>query len=266
MSVEVTDRSYVVLGETFKRVTSVIDLAPKPWLGRWAAKAVAEAVVETWAALHPLLSSGNARQQQMAVSMMKGAPWTGTAAELGRRVHAWVEDHVKGVRRGPDLDEDLLPYVEAFEHFIMDWKPTWVASERLVLHRELGYAGTIDVIAELPDLGRVLLDVKTGKSVYAEYALQLAAYDRATSEITPWGEERAFQGPGKALVVHLHHDGTYSLHPVDIGDAVFEAFKALLALSEWSEVTSKRVVKSPIRPSTGRANSAEETELEIVIP
>ena len=52
--------------------------------------------------------------------------------------------------------------------------------EAVLVNPELGFGGTLDILARDRDGRSVLADIKTGKGVYKESILQLAAYGLAT--------------------------------------------------------------------------------------
>jgi hypothetical protein len=79
----------------------------------------------------------------------------------------------------------------------------------------------------------VLLDVKTGKRVYPEAALQLAAYAAADFLGRPDGTEQPLPAIEAGAVLHLRPGG-YQLVPVPIGRAVLEAFLAALAVFRFT--------------------------------
>ena len=103
------------------------------------------------------------------------------AAGRGTRAHEQVESIVKyGV---VEYDEDTKCYIDAFMSFRQMYNPTWLASEFAVYHRQMHYAGMIDLIGYVTpddDTGVDLIDLKTTAS-YHEVMLstQLGAYANA---------------------------------------------------------------------------------------
>jgi hypothetical protein len=118
---------------------------------------------------------GKARQHQKIVSK---------AADIGTAAHAAVQRMLRlelGQPVGPDPE---LPDASqwAFMAFQDFWKASGlkaVRSEQPVWNVELGYAGTVDIIAEDPKLGPGILDVKTSKGCYDDHHLQVSAYCHA---------------------------------------------------------------------------------------
>lgn len=100
------------------------------------------------------------------------------AADRGTRAHEQVSHIVDyGV---VETDEDTEPYIEAFQDFNTTYHPKWVASEFRVYHKQLRYAGTIDLIAESDDGAVDVMDIKTTAQFHrVMLSVQLAAYAEA---------------------------------------------------------------------------------------
>jgi len=222
-------RVYRWAGRAFPSVTAVISGGvPKPFLAPWAAKAAAEYAVANLDRLAQLPPG-------QAVREVKRAPWeqSGAAAGLGDAVHAAVEAHATG-RPRPEVPAEAGPYLAAFDRFAAEHRPGFLLAERTVYSRRYGYAGTFDAICTLPGLGVVLLDVKTGRHVYPEACLQLAAYAAAEFVGDPDGRtEHPMPELDAGAVLHLRPGG-YRLIPVPIGRAVLEAFLAALAVFRFA--------------------------------
>ena len=68
------------------------------------------------------------------------------AADRGTRAHEQVSNYVRyGVF---ETDEDTAPYVRAFLRFCKDYSPTWQGSEIRTYHRQMMYAGTLDLLGQ----------------------------------------------------------------------------------------------------------------------
>lgn len=104
-----------------------------------------------------------------------------TAAGRGSRAHEQVEAIVKyGV---VEFDEDTKPYIDAFMTFQKMARPTWLASEYMVYHKQMRYAGTIDLIGLVgkdDGTGVDVIDLKTTASYHpVMLSTQLGAYANA---------------------------------------------------------------------------------------
>ena len=231
-------RVYAWAGRAYPSVTAVINGGvPKPFLAPWAAKAAAEYAIANLDRL-ALLPPGQ------AVREVKGAPWAtrDAAADLGTAVHALIEAQATG-RPSPDLCAEAGPLVAAFDQFAVDHRPVWVASEQTVFSRRYGYAGTLDAICVL-DNRVTLLDVKTGRGVYPEVCLQLAAYAHADFAAQPDATEHPLPPIEAGVVLHLRPGG-YQLLPVPVGRAVLEAFLAALAVFRFTTELAPNVLPTP---------------------
>lgn len=220
----------------FMSVTTIIGLGvPKPALFHWAAFEAAQCAVDNIPAL--VQARGAEARKEMRTWIQHAAERKrDTAADLGTLIHALLEARILGQPTPPLTDEEQ-PWVEAFDRFLNDWQPEYEATELTVANPEKGYAGTLDAIARIPALcGQevVLADYKTGKNVYPEVGLQLAAYRRCPVGWTrPAGIEVAPPASTAGAVIHLRPkhmpNGTargYSVRRVLTTDDVYEAFLA----------------------------------------
>lgn len=184
----------------FPRVTSILKVIggdKVEGLIRWAAteerKAAFEAVVKTFddmdnaaewtgeefcAAVESALGPARSHQKLM-----------NKAADIGTTIHQ--EIHARMVTALPTPPSKLQPEVvqalEAFERWWDEQGLKYVRSEQPVWDAELGYAGTIDLIVEHPIQGIGIVDFKTGKGIYDEHHIQVAAYMHAASR---WADVR----------------------------------------------------------------------------
>lgn len=104
-------------------------------------------------------------------------PWLrDQAADLGSRVHTWCMVHDYGDLDLGDVEQDALPYVEAYIGFCRDYKPQWELIEHPMGNVELGFAGTLDRFGVI-DGRPALLDIKTTSKLHKEaLSAQLMGY------------------------------------------------------------------------------------------
>ena len=219
-------------------VTSVTGMLPKPFLKFWSTKLAAEWAVENVGTVTNLITSG---EKDAAVDLIKKAPdrYTKIAADRGTAIHDLVEKANIGQATGV-IHPDFRPDMEQYEEFLRSFEPDFLEVEATVWSDTYGYAGTLDGICQIDD--EVLIyDLKTGKSVYSEVALQLAAYKNADYIINADGTQREIPHIDGAFVVHLRPEG-FRVVPVRIDDDVFEVFKALLQIVEWDTSIQKTVL------------------------
>lgn len=233
-------RTYRWRDETFDSVTTIIGGGvPKPALKAWGEKLVATTAVEKaaiWRDMTP----------EEAIDWLKRAPFreTDKAAAQGSDIHAWCEAYVLG-QPIPDPPLLQMPYCDGFKQFLEDWQPEYELTEATVYSRTHGFAGTCDFIARLPELGLVLGDYKTGKGVYGEVALQLAAYRHADFIGLPDGTEAPLPDIDACAVLHLTPKG-YELIPVEAGDTEFYAFLYAAQVRSFINDRAKSVLGAPL--------------------
>ena len=251
-------------GEKAIGVTSVLNNLPKNFLQYWRAKVVAEFATDNAGTLvQMLLDSESARDsvlaRQAAVDWLKNAPQrdTGKSAEDGTNVHDLTEKMAHGLPVGA-VHPDYKPYVERYQRFLDRYQPEFLFLEETVWNVTHGYAGSFDALAIIEG-ETIILDTKTTRSgVHAEVALQLAAYKYAEHILTlpepePSLTEVAEPEPievelpkvSGAAVVHLRPDES-ALHPIYVGEDVFEMFLTLMKVREWDQNLSKKVLGNSI--------------------
>lgn len=224
--------------ETFRSVTTILKALSKDALIYWAAREVAEYAYDArddWQGL----------DRMKAVRLLKGSPWDkrDKAGNLGTAVHDAIESLVLG-QTPPPYPESIAPHMDNFARFVKDYRPEWQASEAAVFSRKYGYAGTLDGIVTIG--GRTyIIDAKTGKGVYPEYALQLAAYANAEFVGLPDGTEGTLPRIDGGLILHLTADG-YKVVRVRIDDEVYRYFLYVLQMHKWQEDVSGTAILDPL--------------------
>jgi len=229
-----------VTGEKVPGVTSVLNALPKPFLTPWSTKLVAEAAVDNLEAVAALA----AVDRQGAVDYLKGAPRRSTAssADLGTAAHGIFERIALGQHIGTVTDE-VLPFVRHFDNFIKTVKPEFLEVEQTVWSHTHLYGGSFDALAVIDGV-RCWLDLKTGKSIHADVALQLSAY--ANADVMVKGdEELPLPQAERGLVLHCRADSGWSLTEVPIGPEVFDHFLALRKTFTWT-MTERQVIGKPL--------------------
>ena len=237
-----SSHSYLLDGQRIPGVTTVIGILDKPALVNWAAEQSASYAVENWEALASLPMMERARRIQRARFNTNRK-----AVVKGNRIHALGEKLAHG--ETVDVPLEIRSQVEAYAGFLDNWGLTAVATETPVCHTEWAFGGTFDLIAESDRFGRSLMDIKTGKGVYSEVALQLNAYANcdlrlvATEVTGPRGGKRTewLEAPlpkiDSLLVAHVRDDSV-EMVPVKLDTSIFEAFLHMLEIFEaWVKRT-----------------------------
>ncbi len=246
-------------------VTSITGLLPKN-LVWWAGNAVADCAFnkqDEWKHLPT-------KEERIDYVKRAHQRIKDTAADLGSEIHSFVEAHNLG-KPEPTYPLPVKARMRHFADFMATVAPRIEAAETKVYHRGIqstpkdswAYAGTLDMLAEID--GRMsVLDVKTGKNVWPEAALQINAYAYAdflvadpnhpgAQQITPKRGKRWYEwhGPPEdeipmpdvqaGYILHLRDDG-WALIEVPIRDDLYEMFLALFSVDRWERETKKGVL------------------------
>lgn len=226
--------SYLLDGQKANGVTTLIGAGlPKPQIIDWTGRTVAETAVEqrdVWENMAP----------GAAIEWLKAAPRNDRdlAANRGTQVHALAEQLASG--KDVEVPPELAGHVDSYIAFLEEWTPTDVLLELVVINRKWSYMGRLDMIATL--FGeRWLLDVKTSRSgVFAETALQLAAYRFAETAIDPVDKTREIPMPkvDRCGAIWVRGDG-YDVYPYEAGEPEFREFLYVAQVAEFMWRTGK---------------------------
>lgn len=178
-------------------------------------------------------------------------------ATIGTHVHHLCES----LARGDEVDQDDVTagYLDAYEKFTVDCMPQWLHLERTILYdrdKSHAYRGQIDGIADLynpmtGDVGRWLLDIKTGRYSPKSQTLQLAAYRHAT-HLTTWDDgdetiDREMPKVEHTGVILISGDGTYQLAELPGNGDAFSTFLRLRDLHGWSKQMDRWEKEHPLK-------------------
>jgi hypothetical protein len=243
--------SYQLDGNDVDGVTTVLNGGlPKPALVNWAANVTAETAVERWDEL-------GAMSPIPRYEILKRAPWTTLKAAALRG----TEIHNLGDRLAHGLPVDVPPEhvgpVEAYARFLDHWDITMIGTEAPCANTELNYAGTLDAIGTIGKLrtGPVMIDLKTGKGVYDEAALQVAAY-AACDLWQPDGpdSEQPFPVIEGLYIAHILADDVRLIPIVDDPARLLLRFRWVMAIHRWlAEVKDQPALGAPLDAPVGAA-------------
>lgn len=229
-------------GVMLPSVTTILQIVGKPALVNWAANTERELVIEASANLYEDLPPAKMSRMAYVTTLQDRLgkqrahqKLLTQAADIGSQVHAKIEWRIRselGQKVGPEpalLDAALWGYM-AFEDW---WKreelvPLWM--EQTVYSTSGRYAGTADLIAR-KGLHLILVDFKTGKGIYPEYKMQVAAYQHALKEMEHCLCERV-------VIVRLpkvQTDPVAQVVEVENLEEHFQAFLHAKALWEWNQ-------------------------------
>jgi hypothetical protein len=235
-------------------VTTVLEVLSKPALVYWKGQEVARAIYRDSAAF---FGKGWDIGEDDAIkwAMGKADEQRDRAAKLGSSIHL-LADMVQRAPEGAEkavegfrVSDEEKPYLEAwraFTAFLEAQGASIVSSEHAVWGE--GYAGTYDLIVQMPGQheGQInwsksqmwLIDIKTSKGIYPEYALQLAAYGHAAGIILP-NDPKLYPMPhiDRYAVLHLRPDAYpqdgYRLIEYPVTEREYFSFISALDLYEW---------------------------------
>lgn len=230
---------YKLDGEKIMGVTTAIDVLDKPALRNWYANEAAKRAVNEWDRLAELPIT------ERLEYIKTGPRDVMTAAALrGTEIHALGDLLARG--ESPDVPPEHVGPVEAYARFLDAWEIETIASETPLANTEHKYAGTADLWARVGkrDNAVCLVDVKTGKGVYNEVGLQLAAYRYSDLLQPEKGVEIATPACDLVYVAHVLPDDVRMV-PVNAGPETFRTFlyvltvaRARLGWEEWPLVGS----------------------------
>jgi hypothetical protein len=239
--------TYSLDGERVPSVTTVIGKATgKPGLIKWSARLAAE-----WCADH-----------HADMELLGSAEWTATAtrasdrardlaAAEGTALHKMAEALLYGdalpmtLPNGDPVPDHVRRSAEQIARFLDTWQVDPVVHEAAVFHEDHRWAGRLDLVADLSDGARWLIDWKTGASgVWPEASLQLAAYAAATH--VQVGDRDMLMTPiSRAGCVWVRPDG-WELIPVRIGPEVYDVFRHAMAVAAWVSQRREDSVAAPL--------------------
>jgi hypothetical protein len=241
-------------GHRVPGVTTILgDGIPKPALINWAASATADYAVDHWDELAELDPSAR-------LKTLQGARYekSDKAKKRGTEVHTYAERLVKG-EKVQGIPDELRGHVEAYVRFLDAFDVEPVLVEATVFSVQYGYAGTLDLVADLTvdsrERKRMLLDVKTNeKGIFAEAALQLAAYRFADFYLDEEGNQQPMpdiHGCGAILV----SSEEAQLIPCTSDPSVLKSFRIAAAMRDIVN-NGRDLIGAPVAPHDPKPTTA----------
>ena len=242
-------------GQRIPGVTTILgDGLPKAALINWAANATAEAAINRWDELADLPPA-------QRLDALKRARYESTdkAKRRGTEVHGYAERLVQG-EQVTGIPDELRGHVEGYAGFIDAFALDPVLVEVVIVNYTHGYAGTLDLVATIdcPHCSRRctwLMDVKTNeKGIYAETALQLAAYRYSEFYVDNDGKELPMIGVDHCGAIHVTSSEAL-LVPTLSGPEQFKTFRIASKVREFTKANDELVLNG-IRPPSSRPSTA----------
>ena len=239
-------------GQRIPGVTTVLgDGLPKKALINWAGNATAEAAINRWEELAELPPA-------QRLDTLKRARYdvTDKAKRRGTEVHGYAEKLVQG-EEVTGIGDEIRGHVEAYVRFIDAFNLDPVLVEVVIVNYRYGYAGTLDLVADIdcPHCPgrrcRWLLDVKTNeKGIYAETALQLAAYRYADAYVDAEGNEQPMITVDHCGAIHVTSSDAV-LVPTVSNHEQLAIFRIAAKVREWDK-NNDDLVRAPIAAPTNK--------------
>jgi CRISPR/Cas system-associated exonuclease Cas4 (RecB family) len=175
-------------GNVYPGVTTVLNVLEKGRLVNWQLDMQANAQKEE--TCRALRGERLLKWSEIIADAKKAADnYRDEKGALGTRIHKVLEKNLnhkdisKELRDDPKLDAIVMQ----IDRWIKKNKLEPILVEAYLLSKEHGYAGAVDLVARqnVPEYGPeiVLVDFKTGSSIYDTFKWQLAAYCRAYEEM-----------------------------------------------------------------------------------
>ena len=178
------------------------------------------------------------------------------AADVGTVAMDWIEYYIKdklGKEKKKPLPEDTgaLIAIDAFLDWEKEYKIKFISTERVVYSLKHDYMGKLDIEARVN--GKLcMIDIKTGNALYAEVALQTAAYLKADEEESGkiydgrWAVRLAketekeykarMEKKGKKTDGYVPFEAKYLDDDPKALDRDFVAFRACMVIKKWQKV------------------------------
>lgn len=243
------DHRYTYEGVTYPGVTSILKVLDKSdALMNWAARQTAEAAVNLAGPDMDKLLMTVGKEGAIKALTSRSSWQRDEAASLGTEVHRLADLVVNGLPT-PAMTEGTRERVLGYAKWwgasgwglriseAMVVRPgigKWDRLDGTPQQPEIGWGGTFDLLAKDADGRTVLADIKTGKGVYREAALQLAAYGLAT--LVQFTDGKVYPMPkiDRYVILHVTTAGVREVE-VSVGTAEHMAFLACLDLHHWTE-------------------------------
>jgi hypothetical protein len=241
-------------GNRIPGVTTILGAGlPKPQLINWAANATAEGAINDWDGLTELPPAAR-------LKALQGIRYetTNRAKNKGTLIHGYAEHLVQG-HKVDGIPDELRPYTDAYVRFIDTFQLDPILVEVVIVSYRHGYAGTLDLVAELtnPLSGERevwLLDIKTGeKGIYPETALQLAAYRYAEAYVDANGDEQPMIPVENTGAIHVTADDAV-LIPTVSGPEQLTTFRIAQKIAEFKKDDDGLILPALLHPTRSTAH------------
>ncbi len=234
----------------YPSVTEVLGMLDKsPALMGWAVKCCVNYIAENFEIygqdrIGELLAAAKTNYKDISQDSL----------DIGSEVHSSIEAYIKfGKDKIGTIRDEVSNALIAF----WDWEKAnnvkWLETEMPVVNEAVGYAGTLDAIAEVNGV-ITCIDFKSSKAIYEEYITQVCAYKFAresmSGEYIIKGRETEWtKGYEPVKIVNVgilrldKETGMPEWKLIDNPDKIEREYKAFQALINYFYLAKKRRLK-----------------------
>lgn len=267
-------RYYTWHGRDLPSVTSIRRMAGLPHgLHQWAIGQVIDYALGHLADISKRLKGPDAAANlQVIRHELRGAATAerDSAARLGTAVH----DAAAEGKSLADVPAAIAPRLGQYLDWLAVSGAVVLASEFQIWNLTLGYAGTADLLVRMRDGSIWLIDLKTGKGIYGEHALQLIAYlmaEFAGNDDVVDAELTALLAQASGMAVLHLTDDAWGFHSLTADPETWSAFCGLLSFATWMAshgsvdaiTAAARSSKDPVDLEAALAASLEALQGEV---
>jgi hypothetical protein len=237
-------RWYKIEDKEYPSVTTILSVIGKPALIAWSGKVERELVTAASMSLYrdlhgtPKLSDiAYLTSLQTRLGLERAhVKELAKAGEIGTQAHSLIEWNLRAgmmesAGPSPRIGDKAMWAFMAWE----DWKKSVnlkpIFIEQTVWSTQYGYAGTMDLFAEVNGVPTVI-DWKTGKAIYPEAYLQNAAYRVALREM---GHGDAVQGIIVRLPKNTEDPEFEAVIVPESEETLFDTFLHTFELWKWAQ-------------------------------
>ena len=239
--------------QIYPSVTTIENIINKPLIGPWMAKMERDMILDFFIRFlyhtdYELIADEKVMRKEfesMIGKKKKADKELTKAGNIGTQTHdkiEWYNRKLMGQDVGPEpmVSEPAEWAVMAYQDWAksVELKPNRI--EMVVYSEKYEYAGTMDLEAwvTIPGIGQKLatIDFKTGKRIYPEAYLQVAAYREASAEM-------GFHRTDIAMIVRLpkiESDPEFEAVVVDDLNIHFDGFLHALELWKWNQFVDNK--------------------------